>query len=187
MTGTRIAADATAGARRQVRAAAGPGARAWLRALFAVYLALLVWIVVWKLGVPHVGDGADRVVKLVPFARTAESGASAPREVLANLVLFVPFGVYLRLLAPARAWWRHAAVAALASLALEAAQYVLAVGRSDVTDVLVNAAGGALGVGLAVAARRAGGHGAVVALTRLCAAGTAIALVVVALFVVPRA
>ncbi|MET1016930.1 MAG: VanZ family protein, partial [Leifsonia flava] len=115
------------------------GNPATLVVLFGIYLSLLVWIVLWKLDVPWVG-GVQRVIKVVPFAATSGNGASAPFEVAMNLVLFVPFGVYLGLLAPRWSWWRAGGTVAGASLALEVTQYVLAVGSTDVTDVLVNAA-----------------------------------------------
>jgi hypothetical protein len=123
-----------------------------LVALFVVYLLLLGWVVLWKLEVPWVGH--RRVVKLVPFTATAESGASTPFDVWANLLLFIPFGGYLGLLAPGWSWWRVAGVVAAASLALEVTQYVLGVGSSDATDVVVNTAGGLAGLGLVALARR---------------------------------
>ena len=43
--------------------------------LFVVYLALLVWIVLFKLELPHVGLGELRVVKLVPFVSDGMNGA----------------------------------------------------------------------------------------------------------------
>ena len=61
--------------------------------LFTVYLVLLAWIVLWKLGVPWAG-GISRVIKLVPFVPSGDEGASAPFEVVANFALFIPLGVY---------------------------------------------------------------------------------------------
>jgi glycopeptide antibiotics resistance protein len=155
--------------------------RGHLAALFVVYLTLLGWTVLWKLDVPWVGG--ERMVKLVPFVAADGAGASAPLEVVVNLLLFVPFGVYLGLLAPARRWWVHAGVVAGASLALEVAQYVLAVGRSDSTDVVVNTAGGLLGLGLVAVARRRPRAGAARAMTRVCSVGTVLALAVAGLYV----
>ena len=129
------------------------GARVGVALLFALYLAVLVWTVLWKLHLPYVGSGGMRVIKLVPFAAGGGFGASAPVEVLQNIVVFVPFGIGLRLLARSWSGWRIVGVVAGASLALEIAQYVLAVGRSDATDVLTNAFGGAAGVALVVLAR----------------------------------
>lgn len=144
--------------------------------LFTVYLALLVWIVVFKLHVPYLGEAAMRDIKLVPFVRTATHGASAPREVFANLALFVPFGLYLGLVARSWPWWRAAGAIAGTSLLLEVAQYVLAVGKSDLTDVLVNTAGGMLGIGLLALARRSLRRRTAIVMTGILATGTVLAL-----------
>ncbi|WP_203747123.1 VanZ family protein [Cellulomonas chitinilytica] len=144
--------------------------------LFAVYLALLAWVVLWKLEVPWVGEGWRRTIKLVPFVATARAGASPPAEVVANLLLFVPFGLYLGLLAPTWSRWRATAVVAGASVVLEVAQYVLAVGSSDVTDLVVNTAGGLAGLVLVDAARRRHGERTGVVMARVCAVGTVLAL-----------
>ncbi|MGW4929843.1 VanZ family protein [Agromyces sp. NPDC004153] len=155
----------------------GSRSRTVLVVLFAVYLVLLVWLVLWKLEVPWVGDDGRRVVKLVPFVPGDGTGASRPIEVVANLLLFVPFGVYLRLLAPSWSWWRAAGVFAGASLGLEIAQYVLAVGSSDVTDVIVNTGGGLAGLGLIAGARRRHATRTVSVIVRACSIGTVLALV----------
>jgi glycopeptide antibiotics resistance protein len=161
--------------------------RPWLLALFAVYLVLLVWLVLWKLGVPWVGSGVGRTVKLVPFVATAQNGPSDPSEVLENVLVFVPFGVYFALLAPHRPWWRTWARAlgtvALTSAALEVAQYVLAVGSTDISDVLANTAGGAVGLLLVALMRLVLRRRTAVVITALCAVGTVMALLATAAFV----
>ena len=110
--------------------------------LFVVYLVLLVWAVVWKLDVPYVGEAAllPRPIKLIPFVPSAEAGASAPLEVVANFLLFVPFGVYLGLLAPTWRWWTWTGVLLGASFVLEATQHLLSTGSFDTTDIIVNTA-----------------------------------------------
>ncbi|MFC7876936.1 VanZ family protein [Isoptericola sp. NPDC057391] len=160
-----------------------PRSRPLLPLLFAAYLALVVWTVLWKLDVPRVGDAGERVVKLVPFAATAHAGPSDPVELVLNLAIFLPFGVYLGLLAPRWPWWRVAGTLAGASAFLEVAQYVLAVGNSDVTDVVVNTAGGLAGLGVVVLARRALRARTATVVTRWCAAGTVLALLAAGLFV----
>ncbi|GAA1806478.1 VanZ family protein [Agromyces neolithicus] len=157
--------------------------RSALRVLFVLYLVLLVWLVLWKLEIPYAGDGGLRHLKLVPFVPTAEHGASAPSEVVANLLLFVPFGLYLGILVPSRPWWKLAAVVAASSLFLEITQYVLAVGSSDVTDVIVNTAGGVAGLGLLALARRGLQDRTRTVVTRMCSIGTVIALIAVGLFI----
>jgi glycopeptide antibiotics resistance protein len=159
--------------------------RAGVSVLFGVYLALLVWSVIWKLGVPHIG-GVLRTVKLVPFVAAGGNGASQPDEVVANLLLFMPFGVYLALLAPTWRWWRIGAVLAGSSAALEVTQFVLSVGSTDITDVIVNTAGGLAGAALLVAAGGRRSRRTAVVMGRICVAGTAAAVLVgVAIFASP--
>jgi glycopeptide antibiotics resistance protein len=151
--------------------------------MFVAYLVLLTWLVLWKLEVPFFGDGSERQVKLVPFVATARAGASAPVEVLANILLFVPFGGYLRLLAPSTRWWRLAAVVAATSVLFEVGQYLLAVGRSDLSDVVANTAGAVLGLGLVGLVRLRLRDGTRPVMTRVCAGLTVVAVVAVGLFV----
>ena len=159
------------------------GGRVLLVILFVVYLALLAWIVLWKLEVPFVGGGALRQIKLVPFAPSGEDGASAPLEVVANILFFVPFGVYLGLLAPSWPWWKAAGAFAGASLVLEVAQYVLAVGSSDATDLVANTVGGLAGIGLLTLARSRLQARTTLVMTRVCSIGTVLALLATAIFV----
>jgi glycopeptide antibiotics resistance protein len=156
-----------------------------LAALFVVYLVLLAWTVVWKLDVPYVGAAAllPRPIKLIPFVPSAEAGASAPLEVLANVVLFVPFGVYLGLLAPTWQWWKSAGVFVGASFVLEATQHLLSTGSFDTTDIIVNAAGGLAGVGLLALARGRLHARTASVVTRVCLIGTVVALLAIGTFV----
>ena len=140
-------------------------------------------VVLWKLEVPWVGSGELRLIKLVPFLPSAEAGASAAREVVANVLLFVPFGLYLDLLAPSWSWRKVTGVVVGSSLVLEVAQYGFAVGSSDVTDVIVNAAGGLAGLGLLALARRRFQARTAAVMTRACTIGTVLALVAVVLFI----
>jgi len=158
--------------------------RRLLAILFVIYLALLTWVVMWKLEMPSIGGGV-RNLKLTPFVTGSNGdGASQPVEVWANLLLFVPLGVYLALLAPRWSRWGLAALAVGLSAGFEAAQYVLAVGRTDVTDVIVNTAGALVGMALVAAAHHGNGAKARRVLTRTCLIGTALALAACAIFVV---
>jgi len=154
-----------------------------LVALFVAYLVLLTWVVLWKLQMPYVGEGALRHIKLVPFVPTAEDGPSEPSEVIANVVLFVPFGLYLGLVAPSWPWWKLASVVAGSSLALEVTQWVLSVGSGDITDLVVNTAGGLAGLGVLVLARRRLQDRTGTVMTRVCSAGTVLLLLAVGLFI----
>lgn len=158
------------------RATRQPLKRGLLGAFFAAYLVLLTWIIVWKVEIPFADNGpgavGERRVKLIPFIGTADYAASAPLEIAVNFLLFIPFGLFLGLLAPAWPPWKKVATIAGASLVLELIQFALALGSTDITDVIVNTAGGLVGIGLLALAIRAFGSGAATVMTWICVIGT---------------
>lgn len=154
--------------------------------LFVVYLVLLAWIILWKLDTPYIGAAAGlaRPIKLVPYLASGDAGASKPLEVLVNILLFVPFGSYLRMLAPRRRWWQLAGVFVGTSLLFETTQHLLSTGSFDTTDIIDNTLGGLVGLGLLALARRWWRERASAITTRICLIGGVIAVVAVAAFVV---
>ena len=159
--------------------------RALLVALFVIYLVLLAWIVLFKLEVPWIGEAAllPRPIKLIPFVPNADAGGSAPLEVVFNFLLFMPFGVYLGLLAPSWKWFTVTGVLAGASLVLEIIEHVLSVGSFDTTDVIVNTAGGLAGLGLLALVRRRFRARTSVVMTRVLVIATALGVIAVAIFI----
>jgi glycopeptide antibiotics resistance protein len=123
--------------------------RPLLVTLFMVYLVLLTWLILFKFELPYIGAAFDqpRPFKLIPFVASGDAGPSKPLEVLANVLFFVPFGLYLRMLT---SWtWRALALIAAASLTLELTQHLISVGSFDSTDVIANTLGGLVGLLLA--------------------------------------
>lgn len=88
-------------------------------------------------------------------------------DAVTNMVVFVPLGVLVPLLAAAASWWRVIAVAAASSLAIEVAQvassYFFDGGHiADVNDLISNTVGAAVGAGLFSAVSRVPGADAVI-------------------------
>lgn len=159
--------------------------RALLTSAFVGYLVLLAWVVLWKLEVPWIGDAAPllRPLKLVPFVPSGDAGASAPIEVLINLVIFVPYGLFIGAVGPTWALWKAAAIFLVTSLILESTQHLISTGTFDTTDLIVNTAGGLIGYGICAALRRRFGSRAPTMLARVCVIVTALALIAVVAFV----
>lgn len=67
---------------------------------------------------------------------------------LSDLILIERLGIYLQMLFPKSKFQTKLLMIAGTSLCLEIAQYVLAVGRTDITDLITNTAGGFLGLAL---------------------------------------
>ncbi len=63
-----------------------------------------------------------------------------------NVLVFIPFGLLLGLNFKRLDLWRKILVVFLFSLTGEAIQYILAIGASDITDVITNVFGGTLGL-----------------------------------------
>ena len=161
------------------------GQRAILLVLFVVYLVLLTWLVLWKLETPWIGEAAPlpRPVKLIPFLPSGEDGASKPLEVVANILLFVPFGIYLGLLAPRWQWWKALGVFVGASLVLEVTQHLISIGSFDTTDLIVNTAGGLAGLGLLALARRRFHARTAAVMIRICSIGAVLSLLAIGIFI----
>lgn len=116
--------------------------------LFVVYLVILVWIILFKLQLSISELDYNRSVNLIPFYYSNSVGTKFHlKEVLENVFVFVPFGIYLSMLKGKLQFWKKAALIFTSSLALETAQYILAVGSSDITDIITNTIGGILGIG----------------------------------------
>lgn len=114
------------------------------KAVFAAYLLMLLWLVLFKfsLDIGWVLDAHDRSLNLIPFADLAES----LRGMIDNFLIFIPFGLLLGVNLKDASWRRKLAYIALFSSAVEVIQFVCAIGVSDITDILMNTAGGLLGV-----------------------------------------
>lgn len=68
------------------------------------------------------------------------------REVLFNIIVFVPLGVYVQIF---KEDWKSVAkytVILLTSFLFEAVQYIFAIGASDITDIIGNTSGGIVGI-----------------------------------------
>ena len=116
-------------------------------ALFAAYLLILLWLVLFKFSYDPfavIRDYQTRSLNLIPFAYSRNT------EMIANLVAFIPFGVMLGVNFKQVDWRYRIAVIFAFSVAVEIIQYWLAIGATDITDVIMNTLGGSLGLAIYV-------------------------------------
>lgn len=122
-------------------------ARWWLTGAYAlVILALTTGKSFFRIG--YLWDPANqrvRQVHVIPFEGGHTAFASL-FDVLGNVAFFIPLGSLLAMLLGSG---RAIAAAAAFSVLIEASQYVFSLGRTDVTDVILNVLGAAVGVGIA--------------------------------------
>lgn len=125
--------------------------KALSRILFAAYLLVLLWLVLFKFSydlMAVVQDFQMRSVNLIPFAQTRNS------EMISNIVAFIPFGVMLGVNFKQVAFRHKIAVIFAFSLAVEIIQYIVAIGVTDITDLIMNTLGGFVGLAIYAFAQR---------------------------------
>ena len=116
--------------------------------LFVVYILVLTGIILFKLPFysPVISDGI-RAINLVPLMGSFdENGILGLREITDNIMLFVPFGIYISVLKSEWPILKRVLSAAGLSLTFEVLQFIFALGRTDVTDILGNTFGGVIGI-----------------------------------------
>ena len=104
------------------------------------YVSILI-----QMGILSRPIGSEKAIKWIPFQTPGGSNLIF-LYALANLVIFIPFGILVpKVFHGVNAWWKIFLVAFVASLCIEVIQYVLACGVSEVEDVIMNVAGGVVG------------------------------------------
>lgn len=117
------------------------------KGLLFIYLILLSWIVLLKTEFSFRDLYSIREVNLIPFSEPViVNGKVYYKEMYLNILVFVPFGIYISMLNFDWSFTRKIIPIATTSLLFEALQYVFAIGASDTTDFLMNTLGGAVGI-----------------------------------------
>lgn len=109
------------------------------------YTLILLWLILFKSSVDFTSvlfDTYIRGINLIPFADFSRG------EVIANFIVFVPLGLLLAMNAQHINSRRKLGFIFGTSLAVEITQFIFAIGISDVTDIIVNTAGGLAGLAL---------------------------------------
>ena len=123
--------------------------RLFIPLLFVIYMVLLIWIILFKLEFSISVIKTNRSVNLIPFYYENEIGMGFHlKEVFENAVIFIPLGIYLCMLKHELSTRVKFILILMISLVLEVSQYILAVGRTDMTDLITNTCGGMAGVAL---------------------------------------
>src|SRR5690242_19605255 len=119
------------------------------KALLVLYLIILIWVVFFKLrlSLTSVFEGNQRSVNFVQFGAPAIiNGETSYGEMVLNCLFFIPFGLLLSVNFKRVRFLAQFLFIVVFSLAVELIQYIFAMGATDVTDLIANAAGGLAGL-----------------------------------------
>ncbi|MEJ6549430.1 VanZ family protein [Corynebacterium sp. USCH3] len=128
--------------------------RTWVTATLVGYAAVVVALTTLKsfytIGLLWKPENQRvRELRLMPFGIVGDSSTTFGWvfDILGNVAFFVPLGMLLMILTGR---WRWAVgVAAVFSLGIETTQYIFSLGRTDVTDLICNTVGAAVGAWIA--------------------------------------
>ena len=117
--------------------------------LLVIYLLSLIWIILFKMTLsfnelPHI-----RNINLIPFADSMIINNQIDfEEIIQNIIIFIPFGIYLSMLKPNWTFIKKVVPIASVSLLFEVLQFIFAIGSTDITDFMGNSLGGIVGIGV---------------------------------------
>lgn len=116
---------------------------------FYIYFLLsnILFKYVTPVGLFEDGRYFSRSINLIPFNDLFE-GVYNKLDIFGNMILFIPFGLFLKILLPHNSFFKNIVSFSLVSFCFEALQYILAIGASDITDIIYNVIGGILGIGI---------------------------------------
>lgn len=115
------------------------------------YAVMLVWIILFKMDVSVENFGQMRSINLMPLSQSVIVNDKLDfGEMIQNAMAFVPLGVLVYTIWQEKSWRFKLGVIVVTSVMLEVLQYILGVGASDITDVITNTFGGAVGLGVAL-------------------------------------
>jgi len=115
--------------------------------LFIIYLIVLFWIIVFKFNLRLPPLRNMRNINLIPFSQPLIlNGEIAFGEIIMNVVIFVPLGMYAGILFKRWITLKKLFLFFLISLICEVLQYILNIGASDITDIINNTLGGLIGL-----------------------------------------
>lgn len=117
--------------------------------LFVIYLLALTWLILFKLQffIPIMNEG--RIINLIPLLGSFDGkGVIRFSEIRVNILAFIPLGIYICMLKAPWSFVKKILTVVGLTFVFEIIQFIFAIGRADITDVLSNTLGGIIGIGI---------------------------------------
>ncbi|MGV3024555.1 VanZ family protein [Clostridium thermobutyricum] len=86
-----------------------------------------------------------RSINLIPF-NDVINGSYNSLDIWGNVILFIPLGIYISIFFKKSKVYKNIIKIAGISLIFELFQYILAIGASDISDIITNTFGGIIGI-----------------------------------------
>lgn len=156
------------------------------KVLLLIYLIILTWIILFKMSLSLEDLTPYRGLNLIPFGGSViVNGRIDWSEIFSNVIAFIPVGVYLTILGDGKTFVQKLLPIAGLSLCYEVLQFLFRLGATDITDLLGNTAGGAIGILIYLGLTRAfGGSGYLIKIVNGLAAICTLLLTVLLMLII---
>ncbi len=115
--------------------------------IFSIYLIFLIWIILFKMQFSFEYMPYIRNINLIPFSESViVNGKIDFSEIIDNAIAFIPFGIFMGMLIEDKKFIKKVFPIFITSLLLESMQYILHIGATDITDLIMNTLGGIIGI-----------------------------------------
>lgn len=152
--------------------------------LLLIYLVVLTWIILFKMQFSFTNLDRIRSINLIPFAGSVvANGKIDLDEIINNIVVFVPVGLYIEMLKPQLSFLKKLGPVFGLSIFYEMIQFIFAIGGTDITDLIMNTSGGAVGILITILLSKALKENTNKVLNILAALGTFLVLAFLALVI----
>lgn len=125
------------------------GNRMAFRVMMGIYFLILIWVVLFHATLETLNTAFDSDFRSLNFYPYFNGGES-----LLNMLIFVPLGLYIEVLAEKKAIIKKALIILATTLAFETIQYIFAIGNTDIMDIINNSIGGFAGIAIGIVARK---------------------------------
>lgn len=115
--------------------------------LLGIYVIIISWIIVFKMQFSFDSLPYIRSINLIPFGESViVNGKIYFGEIINNLIVFIPVGLYMGMIWKDKKILKKVVPILSLTLIFECLQYILHVGASDITDIIMNTLGGIIGI-----------------------------------------
>ena len=115
--------------------------------LLVLYIIILTWIILFKMQFSIDRLSYIRSINFIPFGESVIiNGKIYFNEIINNLIVFIPVGLYIGMLGKDEKFYKKVIPIFALTFILESLQYILHIGATDITDIIMNTLGGIIGI-----------------------------------------
>ncbi len=116
-----------------------------IKIIFIIYLTILF---ITLIRFEAIGSLKNNIIDMVPFNDYVlyPNVRDVFQNIFGNIIIFMPFGMYLSLISMKEHTIRYLPLIVLSSLTIEMFQFLLKSGYADIDDIIFNSIGGLLGI-----------------------------------------